>query len=202
MTGNLFIVTAASGAGKTSLVRALLDYDPRVRKSVSCTTRAPRAGEVNGQHYNFVSQQEFSEMLKRGEFLEHAEVHGNFYGTSKNWVEDAMKGGGDLLLEIDWQGAQQVRRIFPQAVRIFILPPSLAVLEERLRTRGQDSMDAIASRLKAAREEMSHVQEFDYVIINEEFRQAVHELICIVRAQRLKLKAQLERNHDLINRLK
>ncbi|HVS25793.1 MAG TPA: guanylate kinase [Burkholderiales bacterium] len=202
MTGNLFIVAAASGAGKTSLVRALLDNDPRVRKSVSCSTRAPRAGEVNGQHYNFVSQQKFSEMLKRGEFLEHAEVHGNYYGTSKNWVEDAMKGGGDILLEIDWQGAQQVRRIFPQAVGIFILPPSLAVLEERLRARGQDSMDVIASRLKAAREEMSHVQEFDYVIINEEFGQSVQELICIVHAQRLKLKAQLERNHDLINRLK
>ena len=202
MTGNLFIVAAASGAGKTSLVRALLDNDPRVRKSVSCTTRAPRAGEVNGRHYHFVSQQKFSEMLKRGEFLEHAEVHGNYYGTSKNWVEDAMKGGGDLLLEIDWQGAQQVRHIYPQVVGIFILPPSLAVLEERLRARGQDSMDVIASRLKAAREEMSHVQEFDYVIINEEFGQAVQELTCIVRAQRLKLKAQLERNHDLINRLK
>ncbi|MGH8744652.1 MAG: guanylate kinase [Burkholderiales bacterium] len=202
MTGNIFIVAAASGAGKTSLVRALLDNDPQVRKSVSCTTRPPRAGEVDGQHYNFVTQQKFSEMLKRGDFLEHAEVHGNHYGTSKKWVEEAIRKGSDILLEIDWQGARQVRAIFPQTVGIFILPPSLAELEERLRARGLDSPDVISSRLKVAREEMSHVQEFEYVIINGEFGQAVQELACIVRAQRLKLKAQIERNRDLITRLK
>jgi guanylate kinase len=202
MTGNLFIVTAASGAGKTSLVRKLLENDRQVRKSVSYTTRAPRAGEVDGRDYNFVAKEKFAEMLKRGEFLEHAEVHGNYYGTSKNWIESKIKDGGDILLEIDWQGAQQVRRIFPLAVGIFILPPSLATLERRLRARGQDSAEVIASRLKVACEEMGHVREFDYVIINNEFEQAAEELLCLVRAQRLKLAAQLERHYDLINRLK
>ncbi|HEY6280820.1 MAG TPA: guanylate kinase [Burkholderiales bacterium] len=202
MTGILFIVTAASGAGKTSLVRALLESDNQLRKSVSYTTRPARPGEEDGRHYNFVSQQKFADMLKQREFLEHAEVHGNHYGTSKSWIERAMQGGHDILLEIDWQGAQQVRRIFPQAIGIFILPPSLASLEERLKARGQDSPEVIASRLKAARVEMSHVPEFDYVIINDKFEQAVQELICIVRSNRLKLKPQLERHRDLINHLK
>jgi guanylate kinase len=202
MTGILFIVTAASGAGKTSLVRALLESDNQLRKSVSYTTRPARPGEEDGRHYNFVSQQKFADMLKQREFLEHAEVHGNHYGTSKSWIERAMQGGHDILLEIDWQGAQQVRRIFPQAIGIFILPPSLASLEERLKARGQDSPEVITSRLKAARVEMSHVPEFDYVIINDKFEQAVQELICIVRSNRLKLKPQLERHRDLINHLK
>lgn len=202
MTGILFIVTAASGAGKTSLVRALLESDNQLRKSVSYTTRPARPGEEDGRHYNFVSQQKFADMLKQREFLEHAEVHGNHYGTSKSWIERAMQGGHDILLEIDWQGAQQVRRIFPQAIGIFILPPSLASLEERLKARGQDSPEVIANRLKAARVEMSHVPEFDYVIINDKFEQAVQELICIVRSNRLKLKPQLERHRDLINHLK
>ena len=202
MTGILFIVTAASGAGKTSLVRALLESDNQLRKSVSYTTRPARPGEEDGRHYNFVSQQKFADMLKQREFLEHAEVHGNHYGTSKSWIERAMQGGHDILLEIDWQGAQQVRRIFPQAIGIFILPPSLASLEERLKARGQDSPEVIASRLKAARVEMSHVPEFDYVIINDKFEQAVQELICIVRSNRLKLNPQLERHRDLINHLK
>lgn len=202
MTGILFIVTAASGAGKTSLVRALLESDNQLRKSVSYTTRPARPGEEDGRHYNFVSQQKFADMLKQREFLEHAEVHGNHYGTSKSWIERAMQGGHDILLEIDWQGAQQVRRTFPQAIGIFILPPSLASLEERLKARGQDSPEVIASRLKAARVEMSHVPEFDYVIINDKFEQAVQELICIVRSNRLKLKPQLERHRDLINHLK
>ncbi len=202
MTGILFIVTAASGAGKTSLVRALLESDNQLRKSVSYTTRPARPGEEDGRHYNFVSQQKFADMLKQREFLEHAEVHGNHYSTSKSWIERTMQGGHDILLEIDWQGAQQVRRIFPQAIGIFILPPSLASLEERLKARGQDSPEVIASRLKAARVEMSHVPEFDYVIINDKFEQAVQELICIVRSNRLKLKPQLERHRDLINHLK
>lgn len=202
MTGILFIVTAASGAGKTSLVRALLESDNQLRKSVSYTTRPARPGEEDGRHYNFVSQQKFADMLKQREFLEHAEVHGNHYGTSKSWIERTMQGSHDILLEIDWQGAQQVRRIFPQAIGIFILPPSLASLEERLKARGQDSPEVIASRLKAARVEMSHVPEFDYVIINDKFEQAVQELICIVRSNRLKLKPQLERHRDLINHLK
>jgi len=202
MTGVLFIVTAASGTGKTSLVRALLKTDNQLRKSVSYTTRPARPGEDNGKHYNFVSQQKFADLLKHGEFLEHAEVHGHSYGTSKSWIERAMQDGHDILLEIDWQGAQQVRRIFPNAVGIFILPPSLASLEERLKARAQDSSEVIASRLKAARAEMSHVDEFDYVIINDKFEQAAQELICIVRSNRLKLKPQLERHRDLINHLK
>jgi guanylate kinase len=202
MTGILFIVTAASGAGKTSLVRALLESDNQLRKSVSYTTRPARPGEEDGRHYNFVSQQKFADMLKQREFLEHAEVHGNHYGTSKSWIERTMQGSHDILLEIDWQGAQQVRRTFPQAIGIFILPPSLASLEERLKARGQDSPEVIASRLKAARVEMSHVPEFDYVIINDKFEQAVQELICIVRSNRLKLNPQLERHRDLINHLK
>jgi len=202
MSGILFIVTAASGAGKTSLVRALLESDNQLRKSVSYTTRPARPGEEDGRHYNFVSQQKFADMLKQREFLEHAEVHGHHYGTSKSWIERTMQGGHDILLEIDWQGAQQMRRIFPQAIGIFILPPSLASLEERLKARGQDSPEVIASRLKAARVEMSHVPEFDYVIINDKFEQAVQELICIVRSNRLKLKPQLERHRDLINHLK
>jgi guanylate kinase len=201
MTGTLFIVTAASGAGKTSLVRALLESDNQLRKSVSYTTRPARPGEENGIHYNFVSQQKFEDMLKQDEFLEHAEVHGHHYGTSKIWIERAMHSGCDMLLEIDWQGAQQVRGIFPQAVGIFILPPSLASLEERLKTRGQDNPEVIANRLKAARVEMSHVHEFDYVIINDKFELAVQDLMCIVRGSRLKLKPQLERHRDLINRL-
>ena len=202
MSGILYIVTAASGAGKTSLVRALLESDNQLRKSVSYTTRPARPGEEDGIHYHFVSQQKFADMLKQHEFLEHAEVHGHRYGTSKIWIEHAMQSGYDMLLEIDWQGAQQVRKIFPQAVSIFILPPSLASLEERLEARGQDNPEVIATRLKAARVEMSHVHEFDYVIINDKFEQAVQELICIVRSNRLKLKPQLERYRDLINRLK
>lgn len=202
MTGILFIVSAASGAGKTSLVRALLNSDNQLRKSVSYTTRQARPGEEDGKHYNFVSQQKFADMIKQREFLEHAEVHGHRYGTSKSWVEHAMLGGYDMLLEIDWQGAQQVRSIFPQAVGIFILPPSLASLEERLKARGQDNTEVIASRLKAARAEMGHVNEFDYVIINDEFEQAVQDLICIVRSCRLKLKPQLEHYRELFNRLK
>ena len=157
MTGILFIVSAASGAGKTSLVRALLESDNQLRKSVSYTTRPARPGEEDGIHYHFVSQQKFADMLKQHEFLEHAEVHGHRYGTSKIWIERTMQDGHDMLLKIDWQGAQQVRRIFPQAVGIFILPPSLASLEERLKSRGQDNSEVIASRLKAARVEMSHV---------------------------------------------
>ncbi len=202
MTGVLFIVTAASGTGKTSLVRELLKSDNQLRKSVSYTTRPARPGEEDGKHYNFVTQQKFADLLKHGEFLEHAEVHGHSYGTSKNWIERAMQDGHDILLEIDWQGAQQVRRSFSNAVGIFILPPSLASLEERLKARAQDSPEVIATRLKAARAEMSHVDEFDYVIINDKFEQAVQELICIIRSSRLKLKPQLERHRDLINHLK
>lgn len=201
-SGNLYIVSAPSGAGKTSLVKALLAADPQVQLSVSHTTRAPRPGEVDGRDYHFVSQETFEEMLGRGEFLESAEVHGNRYGTSQAWIARQMQTGRDILLEIDWQGAAQVRRLIPRAVGIFILPPSLEALHSRLRNRGQDSAEVISRRLQAAREEISHVGEFDYVIINNDFDEAVRDLISIVRAERLKLGPQAARHGDLINSVK
>lgn len=201
-TGNLFIVAAPSGAGKTSLVRALLEADPQVKLSISYTTRAPRPGEVDGKDYHFVSEQTFLEMLARGDFLESAQVYGNRYGTSQPWIENAMKTGTDILLEIDWQGAAQVRKIFPEAISIFILPPSLEALVQRLNGRGQDSQEVIARRVAAAREDISHVAEFDYAIINDDFQVALQDLLAAVRSQRLKIGQQLERHQDLINQLK
>ncbi len=202
MSGILFIISAPSGAGKTSLVKALLEAEPELRLSISYTTRPPRPGEVKGRDYRFVSAREFERMLEAGEFLECAEIYGKQYGTPQKWIVEQMNQGRDILLEIDWQGAQQVRRLMPGAASIFILPPSLEVLEQRLRARGQDNPRAIAQRLAAAREEISHVGEFDYVIINDEFNRAVQELISIIRAERLKLSRQLARHADLINRIK
>ncbi len=201
MSGNVFIVSAPSGAGKTSLVKALLDADPLVRLSVSYTTRAPRPGEVDGVHYHFVSMETFMEMLERGDFLESAEVYGNRYGTSQRWIEAQLETGVDILLEIDWQGAAQVRKLMPQAKSIFVLPPSLAALERRLTARAQDDAAVIARRLAAAREDMSHVYEFDYVIINDDFAVAAQELQAVIRAQRLTLNAQLARQGELIRAL-
>jgi guanylate kinase len=202
MNGSVFIVCAPSGAGKTSLVRALLARDPRVRLSVSHTTRPARPGEQDGRDYHFVSRETFVAMTGRGEFLESAEVHGNLYGTSQRWI-DAQRGAGiDIMLEIDWQGAQQVRRLVPEAIGIFILPPSLQVLRQRLMDRGQDSGTVIERRLGAARGEIAHLEEFDYVIINNEFDDAVQDLASIVRTARLRLSAQLSRHGDLINTLK
>jgi len=201
-TGNLFIVDAPSGAGKTSLVRALLEADPLVKLSISYTTRASRPGEVDGKDYHFVSEQTFLEMLARGDFLESAQVYGNRYGTSQPWIENAMKTGSDILLEIDWQGAAQVRKLFPEAISIFILPPSLEALVQRLNGRGQDSQEVIARRVAAAREDISHVAEFDYAIINDDFQVALQDLLAAVRSQRLKIGQQLERHQDLINQLK
>ena len=188
MSGSLFIVSAPSGAGKSSLVKAALDADKQLTLSVSYTTRSPRAGEVNGREYHFVDRKTFEAMLARGDFLESAEVHGNRYGTSRKWIEQARAKGLDIMLEIDWQGAQQVRKAFPDAVGIFILPPppALPELERRLRGRGQDDEEAIQRRLRDAREEMSHASEFDYVIINKEFDEAQRELAAVVRAARLK----------------
>lgn len=200
--GNLFIVSAPSGAGKTSLVRALLEADSRVRLSVSYTTRPPRPGEADGRDYHFVSQEQFMEMLGNGDFLESAEVYGNRYGTSQRWISEVMETGQDILLEIDWQGASQVRRMFPQAISIFILPPSLEALLQRLKGRGQDSEEVIARRLAAAREDVSHVGEFDYVIINNEFNAALQDLQAIVRTQRLTIDKQLVRYSDLLGKLK
>lgn len=202
ITGNLFIVTAPSGAGKTSLVRALLQNDSQVRLSVSYTTRPPRPGEVDGKDYHFIGEQQFLEMLEHGDFLESAQVYGNRYGTSQPWIENAMRSGTDILLEIDWQGAAQVRKIFPQAVGIFILPPSLEALLERLKGRGQDSDEVIAGRLAAARDDIRHVEEFDYVIINDVFESALQDLVAVVRAQRLKAGRQLGAHAELIGKLK
>lgn len=201
MKGNLYIVSAPSGAGKTSLVAALLDTDPRVRKSVSFTTRAPRTGEVNGREYNFVSVAEFERMRTAGEFVESALVHGNHYGTSHQWLTARRAAGEDILLEIDWQGAAQVRRTHTDAVGIFVLPPSYAALLSRLQGRGTDSPEVIARRLQNAREEISHLTDFDYVIINEDFDRAAAELAAIVVAERLKRVHQLERNRDIIDPL-
>ncbi|MDP2830004.1 MAG: guanylate kinase [Sulfuricellaceae bacterium] len=197
-TGNLFIVAAPSGAGKTSLVKALLDNDPGIELSISYTTRPVRPGEVDGQHYHFVDKAEFERMLERGDFLESAEVYGNFYGTSQPWIEAERRSGRDILLEIDWQGAAQVRKLIPEAVGIFILPPSLQALEQRLSKRGQDSAEVVARRVAAAREDISHVGEFDYAIINDNFDTALLDLLAAVRAQRLKISTQLERHGELI----
>ena len=190
MPGTLFIVTAPSGAGKTTLVSGLLERDPLVRLSVSYTTRAPRTGEVNGQHYHFIDVQGFRALRDKGEFLEWAEVHSNYYGTSKRWLEEQIRAGRDILLEIDWQGAQQVRKVFPKAVGVFILPPSVEELERRLRGRGTDSEDVISRRVPGARGEMRHVAEFDYVIINENLPAAIEDLVAVVRASRLRYANQ------------
>ena len=202
MTGNLFIVCAASGTGKTSLVKELLKADPGIKLSVSYTTRQPRPGEVDGREYHFVSTQKFEQMLERGEFLESAQVHGNYYGTSQRWIAAQRATGSDILLEIDWQGAAQVRKLIPDSIGVFILPPSFEALTARLNKRAQDPPEVIARRLAAARAEISHFTEFDYVIINDKFDAAVRDLTSIVRARRLLLPVQLARHQDLINRMK
>ena len=190
MSGNLFIVSAPSGAGKSSLVSAVIAEDKTLELSISYTTRPPRAGEVNGREYYFVDAGTFAAMLERGEFLESAEVHENRYGTSQKWIAGARAKGLDIVLEIDWQGAQQVRRVFPEAVGIFIMPPSPQELERRLRARGQDSEAAIRTRLVNARIEIGHAAEFDYVIINNDFEEARRDLAAVVRAVRLSFSRQ------------
>jgi len=201
MSGSLFIISAPSGAGKTSLVHALLNSNPQIDLSVSYTTRAPREGETNGVSYHFVSRETFQEMAARGEFLESAEVYGNFYGTSQSWINQENAKDRDVLLEIDWQGAAQVRQLFPQAVSIFILPPSLAALEQRLKGRGTDGSDIIARRLAAVRDDVAHVAEFDYVIINDDLNEALRELNAVVTAARKRGNKQLTRHQHLINQL-
>jgi guanylate kinase len=203
MNGNLFIISAPSGAGKSSLVKAALAEDKRLALSVSFTTRLPREGEIEGREYHFVERKTFEAMLERGEFLESAEVHGNHYGTSQKWIAQARAKDLDILLEIDWQGAQQVRRAFPDAASIFILPPPpvLRELERRLRGRGQDSEEAIQRRLRDAAEEMSHVAEFDYVIINKEFEEARRDLTAVVRTARLLLSSQSARHPEIFKSL-
>jgi guanylate kinase len=177
--GKLYVIAAPSGAGKTSLLQALMRRRPGVEFSVSCTTRRPRPGETDGKDYHFISREEFERLKAAGEFIEHANVFGNLYGTRRSVVEAALAAGRDLILEIDWQGAQQVRERLPEAVQVFILPPSRAELETRLRKRGSDHEDAIARRLKESALEMSHWREFDHVIVNREFEQALAELEAI-----------------------
>ena len=197
MAGNLYIVAAPSGAGKTTLVRLLLAQEQQVHLSISYTTRAPRTGEQSGQDYHFVDADEFRGMIEREEFVEWATVHGNFYGTSKKWIADQLAAGRDVLLEIDWQGAQQVRLLFPAAIGIFILPPSMAELTRRLTGRGTDSQEVIERRLGAAQAEMRHVGEFDYVIINDQLEQALDDLRAVVCASGLTLEAQRARHAAL-----
>ncbi len=199
--GNLYVIAAPSGGGKTSLVHALLEQERGLRLSVSFTTRPPRPGEIDGVHYRFVDEADFRARRQAGEFLEHAHVHGNWYATSAAWLADEAAAGHDVLLEIDWQGAAQVRRLIGSALTIFILPPSLATLRARLEKRGQDSPEVIARRLDAARDEIRHCGEFDYVIINHEFATAVADLTAIVRASRLRAAPQCTRHAALLESL-
>ena len=186
MSGRLFVITAPSGAGKTSLIEAVMRADPTLKISVSYTTRKPRPGEKNGADYHFVERDTFLAMRERGEFLESAEVHGNHYGTAKQVILDAVQRGDDLILEIDWQGAQQVRAVYPDCVGIFILPPSIEELERRMRSRGQDSEEVIRQRVRNAREELLHAGEFKYAIINKDFETARRELARIIERERAK----------------
>ena len=199
--GTLYIISAPSGAGKTSLVKALLEQDAKVRVSVSHTTRAPRDGEVDGVAYNFVSLAEFDQVIDAGQFLEYAEVFTNKYGTSKLWVEEQLAAGIDVILEIDWQGAQQVREKMPNALSIFILPPSRAELERRLTGRGTDSAEIIAGRMAQAESEMSHFGEFDYLVINDQFDDALNQLQAIFTANRLKMGVQTAVQKSLLEDL-
>ena len=200
-SGCLFVLAAPSGGGKTSLVKALLEREPGMRLSVSYTTRAPRPGERDGVDYHFVDEPTFMALKDNGEFLEHAFVHGNWYATSATWLSHEVHAGHDVLLEIDWQGARQVRHLIPGSVLVFILPPSLESLRERLTKRGQDAPDVIQRRMDAAREEMRHCGEFDYVIMNQDFARAVDDLSVIVRAARLAATRQQVRHAALIAEL-
>ncbi len=201
MHGSLFIVAAPSGAGKSSLVNALLARVPGIRLSISSTTRAPRPGESEGEHYRFLTVERFRRELAAGNFLEHALVHGNYYGTPRSAVEPILANGEDVLLEIDWQGARQIRAAMPECVSIFILPPSRSELERRLRARAQDDEVTIARRLAAAREEISHCEEFDYLVVNDVFEQALEDLRHLFLAHRLRRPAQAVRHAALLRAL-
>jgi guanylate kinase len=201
LAGTLYILSAPSGAGKTSLVKALLQQDDQVGVSVSHTTRAMRPGEVDGVDYNFVSMDDFNALIEQGQFLEYAEVFGNKYGTSQQWVKEQLAGGRDVILEIDWQGAEQVRRLMPEAVTLFILPPSRAALRERLNARGQDSDEVIEGRMAEATNEMSHYPEYDYLLINDDFDTALQQLASLFRARRLRQSVQQMRHETLLEQL-
>ena len=199
--GTLFVVAAPSGAGKSTLVNALLVREPSISLSISHTTRPPRVGEEYGRHYYFVEREEFQRQIAAGTFLEHAEVHGNFYGTSHATVQSLLEQGRDVLLEIDWQGAAQIRRAKPDCVSVFILPPSRAELERRLRGRGSDAPEVIERRLLNSREEISHAHEFDYIVVNDGFDDALGDLQAIVRAVRVRSQLQWKRHESLIAEL-
>lgn len=199
--GSLFVIVAPSGAGKTSLVRAMMDERPGVELSISFTTRAPRPGELHGRDYWFVERAEFERRRADGEFLEWAEVHGNFYGTSRTWISQRIGAGHDIVLEIDWQGAAQVQRLFPDAVGIFIAPPSLEALRERMQRRGQDAPEVIERRMAAARGELAQASRFQYVIINQDFATALRHLISIVESAGLRFDSQRARQPELFERL-
>lgn len=199
--GLLFVVSAPSGAGKTTLVKHLLERDAAIRVSVSHTTRPPRPGEAHGEHYHFTEIARFHELIADDEFLEYAEVHGNYYGTSRRWLERCLVAGQDVLLEIDWQGAQQVCGHFPDAITIFILPPSIDELGKRLRGRSQDSEEVIRRRVAAALDEMRHVDEFSFVIINDDLMVALDDLTATVRASRLRFDTQKLRHPGLFQPL-
>jgi guanylate kinase len=200
-SGSMLMVVAPSGAGKSSLVGALIATDPTLTLSISFTTRNPRPGEVEGENYYFISESEFLQRKESGDFLEWALVHGNYYGTSKSWILEKMQLGQDVILEIDWQGAQQIQRIVPQATWIFILPPSLKILEERLYKRGQDDEKTIEKRLAAAHQELSHLDEADYLVVNDLFDIALTELRHIVSASRLRTYQQLSKLANLVSEL-
>lgn len=197
----LYVISAPSGAGKTSLVKALIEQLPGVEVSISHTTRAMRPGEEDGVHYHFVDQARFLELADQAAFLEHAEVFGNYYGTSQQGVLDQLATGKDVILEIDWQGARQVRKLMPECLGIFIVPPSREVLEERLRGRGQDSEEVIARRMLEAVSEMSHFPEFDFLVINDDFDQALEELKAILIANRLNMPRQEQTHTELLEAL-
>ena len=196
--GTLFIVAAPSGAGKSTLVNALLEREPGISLSISHTTRPPRVGEEYGRHYDFVEREAFERQIAAGTFLEHAEVHGNLYGTSLATVQGLLDQGRDVLLEIDWQGAAQIRRAKPDCVSVFILPPSRAELERRLRGRGSDAPEVIERRLHNSREEIAHAHEFDYIVVNDGFEEALADLQAIVRAVRQRAALQWKRHEALI----
>lgn len=200
-TGTLFVVSAPSGAGKTSLVAEMLRADHKLGVSVSHTTRPMREGEKNGVNYHFVSRNEFETMIGRGDFLEHADVFGNYYGTSQVWVREMLASGRDVILEIDWQGAAQVRHLIPECVSVFIVPPSSEILRDRLEGRGTDAPDVVERRLSEAREECSHAGMFDYLVVNDDFREALADLLAIVRSQRLRMIAQQARHRQLLSGL-
>ena len=200
-TGTLYIISAPSGAGKSSLVKALIDIEPQIRVSVSHTTRAMRPGEENGVHYHFVEREEFVKMIEHGDFLERAEVFGNLYGTSQSYLQQTLDEGHDLILEIDWQGAEQVRKLMPQARSIFILPPSQQALRDRLDNRGKDSAEIIDGRMREAVSEMSHYVDYDYLIINDDFAVALDDLKAIFHASRLQQKRQQQRYGKLLAEL-